>query len=68
MAREAAPGGIDKRALIAGREAIDAELRRKIPLAFEGGYIPTVDHWIPPDVPYDHFMHYWDRKQELLGV
>ena len=61
-------GGIDKRALAWGKAAIDRELETKIPLALEGGYIPTVDHAIPPDVSYDHFCYYWERKQRLLGV
>ena len=29
---------------------------------------PTVDHAILPDVSYDHFCYYWERKQRLLGV
>jgi uroporphyrinogen decarboxylase len=61
-------GGIDKRALAQGRAAIDRELEAKIPLALEGGYIPTIDHAIPPDVSYDNFYYYWERKQALLGV
>jgi hypothetical protein len=61
-------GGIDKRALALGTEAIDRELESKIPLAFEGGYIPTLDHSIPPDVTYKNFMYYWMRKKEMLGV
>jgi len=61
-------GGIDKRALMGDRAAIDAELEAKIPLTFEGGYTPTLDHWIPPDISYDNFMYYWQRKREMLGV
>ena len=61
-------GGIDKRVLAQGRDAIDAELEAKIPLAAEGGYIPHIDHSIPHDVPYDRFVYYWERKKELLGV
>jgi uroporphyrinogen decarboxylase len=61
-------GGIDKRALAQGRRAIDEGLDRQIGLAFEGGYVPTLDHAIPPDVTYDSFMYYWRRKKQLLGV
>ena len=61
-------GGIDKRVLAWGKEAIDEELERKIPLAHEGGYIPTIDHSIPFDVPYENFAYYWERKKELLGI
>ena len=61
-------GGIDKRALAAGPEAIEAELARCIPVALEGGYIPTVDHSLPPDISYANFRYYWRRKKEMLGI
>ena len=61
-------GGLDKRALAKGKDAIDAELERKIPVALEGGYIPTIDHSLPPDIPYENFRYYWERKKELMGV
>jgi uroporphyrinogen decarboxylase len=61
-------GGIDKRALAVGAEAIDAELERCAPVALEGGYVPTVDHSLPPDISYANFQYYWRRKKELLGI
>jgi len=61
-------GGIDKRTLAHGERAIDEELESKIALAFEGGYVPTVDHSIPPDVSFHNFTYYWSRKKKLLGV
>ena len=61
-------GGIDKRALARGERAIDEELDKKLSLAFEGGYVPTVDHSIPPDVSFQNFMYYWKRKKKMLGV
>lgn len=61
-------GGIDKRALARGASAIDDELERAVPIAREGGYVPTVDHGIPPDVSWEAFSHYWRRKKELLGI
>ena len=61
-------GGIDKRALAQGKAAIDRELEEKIPLAFHGGYIPHLDHLIPPDVPFDNLAYYWQRKKHLLGI
>jgi len=59
-------GGVDKRALAAGRAAIDAELARVMPLIETGGYVPTVDHSLPPDIPLDHFRYYMDRKWEWI--
>ena len=61
-------GGIDKRALARGKRAIDSELEQKIPYALDGGYVPTIDHGIPADVPYENFAYYWQRKKELLGI
>jgi uroporphyrinogen decarboxylase len=59
-------GGVDKRVLPRGREAIKAHLREFIPLIEEGGFIPTVDHTVPPDVSWDNFRHYMDAKRALL--
>jgi uroporphyrinogen decarboxylase len=59
-------GGVDKRELARGKKAIDAHLESLLPLIEEGGFIPTVDHTVPPDVPLENFRHYMDRKAELL--
>ena len=61
-------GGLDKRVLAQGPAAIDRELERKLPVAEQGGYIPTIDHSLPPDISYDNFVHYWQRKKELLHL
>ena len=55
-------GGIDKRAVAAGKEAIDAELEARLPFMLpRGGYIPYVDHLVPSDVPWKNFVYY--RRQ-----
>jgi len=59
-------GAVDKRELTKDKAAIDAHLRTFIPLIEEGGFIPTVDHLVPPDVSYENFLYYIQRKQELL--
>ncbi len=59
-------GGVDKRVLTQSREAIRAHLREFIPLIEEGGFIPTVDHTVPPDVPWENFCYYMEMKQALL--
>jgi len=59
-------GGVDKRVLNRGPAAIRAHLREFIPLIEEGGFIPTVDHTVPPDVSWDDFRYYMDAKMELL--
>jgi uroporphyrinogen-III decarboxylase len=58
-------GGIDKRAMAAGPQAIDAELAHVAPLVADGGYIPWCDHLVPPDVPFEHYMYYVRRMKEM---
>jgi hypothetical protein len=59
-------GGVDKRELAKDFSAIDAHLRTMQPLIAEGGFIPTVDHLVPPDVSLANFQHYMKRKHQLL--
>jgi len=59
-------GGVDKRELAKDHAAIDAHLNTLRPLVEEGGFIPTVDHLVPPDVPLGNFEHYMRRKHQLL--
>ncbi len=59
-------GGIDKRALITGPKDIDAEIRRIVPMIEQGGYIPWLDHSVPPDVSFDNFLYYMDKLEKLV--
>lgn len=59
-------GGVNKVALISGRDNIDRELERLHPLVEQGGYIPCVDHRVPPDVTFENYLYYLDRKKEML--
>jgi hypothetical protein len=68
-------GGIDKRALMAGKDAIDVEVEKKVPsMAAQGHYIPMVDHQVPPEVSWENYLHYLstscgrDRPHEMKGV
>jgi len=61
-------GGIDKRMLAAGKEAIDRFLKRVIPpMRARGGYIPTCDHGVPEEVAFEDYMYYRERMVELGG-
>jgi hypothetical protein len=60
-------GGVDKRELTKDKQAIDDHLRALAPVVEEGGYIPTVDHTVPPDVSLSNFLYYMERKQALLA-
>jgi uroporphyrinogen decarboxylase len=60
-------GGIDKRAVTKGRKAIDEELDRRIPAMLEkGGFIPCIDHHVPPDISLDNYVYYRDRIKSLI--
>lgn len=51
-------GGIDKRELRFSRRRLRAEVVRRYIVAREyGGYIPTVDHAVPPDIPLRNFLY-----------
>lgn len=60
-------GGVDKRELAKGPAAIDAHLAALRPLVEAGGYVPTVDHTVPPDVSWPNFQYYLEAKARLLG-
>ena len=52
-------GGIDKRILSRSKDEIKKELERIIPFMVKrGGYIPTCDHTVPSDVPYENYLYY----------
>jgi uroporphyrinogen decarboxylase len=58
-------GGIDKRAMAQGKEAIDKELEQLPYLFASGGYIPWCDHLVPPDVPFWNYVYYLNRMKEI---
>lgn len=60
-------GGVNKHALINGPEAIDKELARLEPLVRQGGFIPHVDHRVPPDVSFENYKYYVQAKRRLIG-
>ena len=60
-------GGLNKMALAAGPEAIDRELEAKVPAMLAcGGYIPYVDHLVPPDVSWANYVYYRQRLNEMI--
>ncbi len=62
-------GAIDKRALIKGKEAIREEVMSKAPFLLEtGGYFPSVDHGVPPDVTFENYCYYINLMREVAGL
>jgi hypothetical protein len=51
-------GGVDKRAMAAGGETLEQEIRRLRPVIRDGGYIPSCDHGIPSDVSWPNYVEY----------
>lgn len=60
-------GGIDKRILRDGmsKKAIEEEVMKYAGLVKEGGYVPSVDHGVPPDVPFENFRYYNELIREI---
>ncbi len=62
-------GAIDKRALIKGKEAIREEVMSKVPFLLEqGGYFPSVDHLVPPDVSFENYCYFINTMREVAGL
>ncbi|MGD8238031.1 MAG: uroporphyrinogen decarboxylase family protein [Armatimonadota bacterium] len=60
-------GGIDKRELARDKKAIEDEVMATIPpLLEDGGYIPTIDHSVPPDVSYENWLYYLEVKMNAM--
>ena len=58
-------GGFDKRILAAGKDAIDREVDRIMPVMKKrGGYIPSCDHGVPAEVNFEDYVHYRKRMLE----
>ena len=61
-------GGLDKRALAWGRDAMHVELDRATELFGLGGYIAGFDHLIPPDVPWENFKYFVMHLKSIAGL
>lgn len=60
-------GGIDKRKLAEGKKEIEQELISKLPYLLEqGGYIPTLDHSVPPNISLENYRYYLELKSQFL--
>jgi uroporphyrinogen decarboxylase len=52
-------GGIDKRKIAKGGDDLKEEMERIIPFMLQdGGYIPSCDHGVPPDISWRNFLEY----------
>lgn len=61
-------GGIDKRAIAKGGKIMEEEVMRVVPpLLKDGGYIPSCDHGVPPDISWQNFVDYTRLLAKLTG-
>ena len=59
-------GNIDKRELAKDKKSIEKEVLSKVPWLLEqGGYIPSIDHSVPPDVSFENFLFYWNLIKQI---
>jgi uroporphyrinogen decarboxylase len=72
--REAFPklqmlGGVDKMCLMKDKKAIDEELENKIlPVMKTGGFIPTVDHLVPPGISWENFSYFRSKLNQMIDA
>lgn len=60
-------GGIEKSILTKGKQEVIETLKRKIiPFLSEGGYIPHIDHAVPPEVSLENFLYYLNVKKKII--
>jgi len=59
-------GGVDKRVLAQGPEAIDEMIGRIFPVMHRrGGFLPTCDHGVPEEVSLKNYLHFRKRCLEF---
>ena len=62
-------GTIDKRVLAKDKKAIKEEVISKVPFLLEqGGYFPSVDHAVPPDVTFENYCYFINTMREVGGL
>ena len=65
--RMAYRGGVDKRCIAKGGDAIRAEIARIRPVIEDGGYIPACDHGVPHDISWPNFIGYARLLAQATG-
>ena len=58
-------GGIPKQTLFDGKDAIDREIDRLMPLIEEGGFIPALDDVVPPETPLNHYIYLIEKIKSI---
>ncbi|VBB05763.1 uroporphyrinogen decarboxylase (uro-d) [Lucifera butyrica] len=59
-------GGYNKLEIARGKDAINKEFERIMPVIKQGGYLPCNDHQVPPDAPLENYKYYIKRLREVM--
>lgn len=60
-------GGFNKLMIAEGREAIDKEFERILPVIRGGGYIPGSDHQVAPSTSLEDYRYYIKKLREVMA-
>jgi len=62
-------GNIDKRAFLKTEDVLREEVMAKVPfLLASGGYFPSIDHLVPPDVPFRMYQYFINTLRDVAGL
>ena len=59
-------GGYNKLCIAEGKEAIDKEFERLMPVIRQGGYIPGSDHQVAPSTSLENYRYYIEKLNEAM--
>jgi len=59
-------GGFNKLCIAEGKEAIDREFERIMPVIRGGGYIPGADHQVAPSTSLENYKYYISKLHEAM--
>jgi len=60
-------GGFNKLCIAEGKEAIDREFERILPVIRQGGYIPGCDHQVAPSTSLENYRYYISKLKEAMS-
>ena len=60
-------GGYNKLRIADGKEAIDEEFNRILPVVRQGGYIVGADHQVPPSASLENYRYYIERLKDVMA-
>ena len=59
-------GAFNKLCIAEGKEAIDREFERILPVVRQGGYIPGCDHQVAPSTSLEDYRYYISRLKQVM--